>query len=111
MKKILFTTVALLLTLTATASPVGAKRAYKVALAACQIHSLELSAKNNTAVDNVETWSLQRLSVVGIDNLYLFNICGRDFQDEVVQEGFVVVSGDDIAAPILAFSTESRTQP
>lgn len=106
MKKILFTIATLLLALTATASPVTMGRACKVALAAFQMHNIELSAKGNAVLDDVESWTIQCVSVEGIDNLYLFNIQGIDSQSEAVQSGFVVVSGDDIAAPILAFSTE-----
>lgn len=106
MKKILFTTLALLFAVSATASPVSQARAWQVALAAFQMHNMEMSAKDNVVPNDVESWSLHRVSVDGIDNLYLFNVTGVDSQRKVVQEGFVVVSGDDIAAPILAFSTE-----
>ena len=106
MKKILFTTLALLFAVSATASPVHQLRAWKVALAAFQMHSMEMSAKDNADLDDVESWSLHRVFVSGIDNLYMFNGKGVDSQSKVVKEGFVVVSGDDIAAPILAFSTE-----
>ena len=106
MKKIFFTIGTLLLAMTATASPVTMGRACKVALAAFQMHNMEMSAKDNTVLGDVESWTIQRVSVDGIDNLYLFNVQGSDTQSKVVQEGFVVVSGDDIAAPILAFSTE-----
>ncbi len=106
MKKILFTTLALLFAVSAAASPVRQVRAWKVALAAFQMHSMELSAKDNAVLDDVESWSIQRVFVSGIDNLYLFNLKGTDSQSKVLKEGFVVVSGDDIAAPILAFSTE-----
>lgn len=106
MKKFLFTTLALLFAVSATASPVSQARAWQVALAAFQMHNMEMSAKDNVVPNDVESWSLHRVSVDGIDNLYLFNVTGVDSQRKVVQEGFVVVSGDDIVAPILAFSTE-----
>lgn len=108
MKKILFTAVVLLLSAAATASPVTAGRACKVALAAFQMHNLELSAKAGVTLGEVESWTIQRVSLDGIDNLYLFNVQGSDSQSQIVQEGFVVVSGDDIAAPVLAFSTEGK---
>ena len=106
MKKILFTTLALLFAISATASPVTMGRACKVALAAFQMHNMEMTAKGNALLGDVESWSIQQVSVSSIDNLYLFNVKGVDSQSKVVKEGFVVVSGDDIAAPILAFSTE-----
>ena len=51
MKKILFTTLALLFAVSATASPVHQLRAWKVALAAFQMHSMEMSAKDNAKVN------------------------------------------------------------
>lgn len=105
MKKILLTAVALLLALTTTASPVSYERASKVAVNAFRTYCLEQGIGSKTS-DSASKWSVYQVYASGIDNLYLFNIYGSDSKG-VVEQGFVVVSGDDIATPVLAFSTET----
>ena len=105
MKKILLTAVALLLALTTTASPVSYKRASKVAVNAFRTYCLEQGIGSKTS-DSASKWSVYQVYAKGIDNLYLFNIYGSNSKG-VVEQGFVVVSGDDIATPVLAFSTET----
>ena len=105
MKKILLTAAALLLALTATASPVSYERASKVAVNAFRTYCLEQGIGSKTS-DSASKWSAYQVYANGIDNLYLFNIYGSDSKG-VVEQGFVVVSGDDVATPVLAFSTET----
>ena len=105
MKKILLTAVALLLALTTTASPVSYERASKVAVNAFRTYCLEQGIGSKTS-DSASKWSVYQVYAKGIDNLYLFNIYGSNSKG-VVEQGFVVVSGDDIATPVLAFSTET----
>ena len=105
MKRIILTTLAVLLTVAATAKPVDPTRARKVAAHAYRIHSMELSA-NKEASPDVVRWDCEEVNAQGLEHIMMFNMYGYDRMDRVVEEGFVVVSGDDIAAPVLAFSTE-----
>ena len=104
MKRIILTTVAVLLTVVATAKPVDPTRARKVAAHAYRIHSMELSVYKGTSSDAVR-WDCEEVNAQGLEHILMFNIYGYDQMGRVVEEGFVVVSGDDIAAPVLAFST------
>ena len=107
MKKILFTPlVLLLLSTTAQADPVDYVRARKVAVSAIRLYDIELAAMSKTPADTAAWWNAIPVTVEGVDNVYLFNVFGYNRQAEVVSRGFVVVSGDDIASPVLAFSVE-----
>ena len=104
-KKMLLSMVGLLLGLTAPAGPVDVAHARKVAETAFKMYLLEME----TPIKHVDTaigWNVAEVAIAGIDNLYLFNVYGQS-SEQVKELGFVVVSGDDIAAPVLAFSTES----
>ncbi|MBO4599860.1 MAG: Spi family protease inhibitor, partial [Bacteroidales bacterium] len=109
MKKFLLAIVAMLLVgKAAVADPVDYARAKKVALTAARMHNIELANMSKIPSDTAVWWNALPLQPVGIEDIYLFNIFGYNHQFEVVSRGFVVVSGDDIASPILAFSTEDN---
>lgn len=104
MKKILLMALGLLVTSTTMAGPVDAVRASKVAATAFRMYCLEQGTYDKTA-DSALSWSTDQIYAEGIENLYLYNVYGFNAKGRV-EQGFVVVSGDDIATPVLAFSTE-----
>ena len=107
MKKILFALLTLLLlSSTAIAAPVDYARARKVALSAFQMYDAEMAAMSNKAVETAARWDIVPVTADGIDNVYIFNVFGYNPIGSVVSRGFVVVSGDDIASPVLAYSVE-----
>ena len=105
MKRIILTSLAVLMAVAATAKPVDLTRARNVAAHAYRIHAMELSAVGGASSEAVR-WSCEEVDAQGLENIMMFNMYGYDRMDRLVEEGFVVVSGDDIAAPVLAFSTE-----
>lgn len=86
----------------ATAGPVDGKRARSVAVTAMQC--LEMAA-THSLTDSPNQSLVDISAEAGIDGLYLFNYTNGD------REGFVLVSGDDIAAPVLAISDEGHFVP
>ena len=109
MKKILLTTMTLLLLgVTAQAAPVDYTRARKVALSVIRLYDIEQAAMSKAPADTAAWWNAVPVTADGVDNVYLFNVFGYNRQAEVVSRGFVVVSGDDIASPVLAFSLEDN---
>ena len=105
MKKILVIIAVLTVSLTVMAGPVDAVRANKVAVTAFRTYCMEHGGTAKSA-DTASSWSAYQVYAGGIDNLYLFNVYGYNDMG-IAEQGFVVISGDDIAAPVLAFSTET----
>lgn len=104
MKKLLLATALLMVGMAAMAEPVSQKRAMNVAENYVKFH-FTTSAVPTGWVPMVATTDIT--SEVGAENIYVFNYryCPGVYSSLLV-DGFVVVSGDDIAAPILAFSTQ-----
>lgn len=103
MKKISVIMLAVLASVAAVAAPVDAQRARQVAKTAAQLYSWEVSQQNKAGLNpNAECQLKDVTAEVGISNIYVFNYAIADGS----RDGFVVVSGDDVAAPILAFSDE-----
>lgn len=105
MKRIVLTILGMVAAMATFAKPVDLTRAYKVATHAYGIYSMELSS-NKGMPTAVVRWECTEVCDQGLPNIMMFNMYGYDHTDQVVETGFVVVSGDDIASPILAFSTE-----
>ena len=107
MKKITTLLLAAMATFALAASPVDAQRARNVARTAAQLFSWELSSQPKSQLDPFAECQLQdRTSELGIADIYLFDYTIADGS----RSGFVVVSGDDITAPVLAFSDEGPFQ-
>ncbi|MCQ2275069.1 MAG: C10 family peptidase [Bacteroidales bacterium] len=88
------------------ASPVDYNRAQAVAIKAAYlfyIHQHPAMQKQDIYMETGFNWSINQ----HYDNIYLFNI-EYSVGGKVVDNGFVVVSGETFAAPILAFSTEGK---
>lgn len=108
MKKILFATVLLLAGMAAMAEPVGQKRAKAVAENYVKFHfSTPYSFPGEVPIVCVSDVTQD----VGVENVHIFNYmyCPGVYSS-LLLSGFVVVSGDDAAAPILAFSTEGHLE-
>lgn len=104
MKKILIATAALMMAATLCAGPVTPGQAKKVASTASRLYFAEMQ-EGKAALDPDAQWTLTDVTEeVGISNIYVFNY--NMSSKTADHEGFVVVSGDDIATPVLAFSTE-----
>jgi hypothetical protein len=103
MKKIFLMAMGLLAATMLAAAPIHPDEARAVARNAFAMHCMELGmpAKMTVPTDLLS----REVTLHGIDNLYVFNIYGTDGKG-MEGLGFVVVSGDDIAAPVLAFSTD-----
>jgi len=103
MKRLSFVVLALMVAVAAVASPVTPQRARKVAETAARLCSWELQHKTTHGLDPYADCQLRDVTLaVGIADIYVFDYTIADGG----REGFVVVSGDDVAAPILAFSDE-----
>ena len=104
MKRILIATAALMMAATLCAGPVTPGQAKKVASTASRLYFAEMQ-EGKAALDPDAQWTLTDVTEeVGISNIYVFNY--NMSSKTADHEGFVVVSGDDIATPVLAFSTE-----
>lgn len=90
------------LALSAVAGPVDGKKARSVAATATQCFEI---AATHTLADFQHPTLVDITAEAGITGLYLFNYTRGD------REGFVLVSGDDIAAPVLAISDEGHFVP
>lgn len=102
MNKIVFSLAAVLLVATATAGPVDSVRARSAAQSAVRVLVLE------THPDTYDTpLSLTDITAtMGIENIFAFNYSAPATMEGEGTSGFVILSGDDIAAPVLAFSDE-----
>lgn len=89
----------------AVANPVSFKHAKQVALGAAYLMYLEQNPTMQKQPLMVTAEFDARISPY--NNIYVFNMY-YTVNDEAVDNGFVVVSGDMIAAPILAFSNEGK---
>ena len=77
MKKILFTTMTLLLLgVTAQAAPVDYTRARKVALSVIRLYDIEQAAMSKAPADTAAWWNAVPVTADGVDNVYLFNVFG-----------------------------------
>ncbi len=102
MKKLSVVMMALLASVAAAAAPVEASRARQVAQTAARLYSWELLRPTQAGLSPKAACRLSDITAeVGISHLYVYNYAVADGR-----EGFVVVSGDDVAAPVLAFSDE-----
>ena len=107
MKKLSVVLLAVLVSMATMAAPVDAQRARQVALTAAKLYSWELSQQNKARMNpNAECLLKDVTAEVGISHIYVFNYAIADGN----REGFVVVSGDDAAAPVLAFSDEGALE-
>jgi len=107
MKKLSVVMLAMLASVAAVAAPVDAQRARQVAQTAAKLYSWELSQQNKAGVNPDAECQLKDVTAeVGISNIYVYNYVITDGS----REGFVVVSGDDVAAPVLAFSDEGALE-
>lgn len=106
MNKIVLSAAALLLAFTSTAGPVDSQRALKAARSAARVLVLETHPEtHNTPL------ALTDISQsVGIENIYAYNYSTPTDEKGLATSGFVILSGDDIAAPVLAFSDEGPLQ-
>lgn len=107
MKKILVILLSGLISVAAIAAPVDARRAYRVAQTAARLYSWALLQQGKEQVTPDAECKLRDLTAeVGIPNIYVYDYTAPDGGCE----GFVVVSGDDVADPILAFSSEGALE-
>lgn len=90
MKKIVFLAFALLLTIATLAGPVTPQRAQAVASTVLRTTATELQEVAREA---------------GFEHLYCYNYASEG------RQGFVVVSGDDLLSPVIAFSEEGVMNP
>lgn len=106
MKKILFAALLLLAGITVKAEPVGKNRAMKVAGNFVKFHFTTAYSSEEPMVTVIDI-----TSEVGAEGIHVFNYhwC-PNFYSSLLLTGFVIVSGDDAAAPILAFSTEGELE-
>lgn len=100
MKKATLILLAGLVAANAAAGPVKQSKAAAAAsnMVQCYVMDVTGSAKHEPALTDVT-------GQAGLTDLYLFNYTASNI------EGFVLVSGDDIASPILAFSDEGHFVP
>lgn len=104
MKKILVIIATLMMVGNLCAGPVSPDQARKVATTASRLFFMEMQ-EDKATLDPDAQWTLMDVTEeVGISNIYVFNY--NISSTTADHQGFVVVSGDDIAAPVLAFSTE-----
>ena len=104
MKKILVALTILLMAADLCARPVSPTQAEKVASTAARLFLFELKGEK-TPIDADVQWMLQDVTEeVAVSNIYVYNYYMST--KEAGHLGFVVVSGDDIASPVLAFSME-----
>lgn len=104
MKKILVALTILLMAADLCARPVSSTQAEKVASTAARLFLFELKGEK-TPIDADVQWMLQDVTEeVAVSNIYVYNYYMST--KEAGHLGFVVVSGDDIASPVLAFSME-----
>jgi len=107
MKKLSVIVLAMLASMAAVAAPVDSQRARQVAKTAAQLYSWEMSQPVKAGLNPYAECQLEDKTVeVGIANLYVYNYVIADGS----REGFVVVSGDDMTAPVLAFSDEGALE-
>jgi len=93
---------ALLLAMSAGAAPVERSKAQNAAKSAIQC--LEMASGRGTKAD--APWHFADMSrQAGVEEVYLFNYTHGD------RQGFVIVSRDDLATPILALSDEGQYDP
>lgn len=87
------------------AAPVDSRQAHRVALSAARLYSWAAAPQGRTELNPYADCRLHDITAeVGIADLHVFNY----HIDNGDRHGFVIVSGDDIAAPILAFSNEGE---
>ena len=111
MKRILLATAALLVAQTLMAGPVDGTRARIVAKNAVRLHALYMDNADKQ-IAAVAPVSLQAVSLASpLENLYIYNYAMPMNQDGDSLKGFVVLSGDDMAAPVLAISDEAPLDP
>ena len=102
-KKLFFTLTAMLLASMLTAGPVDSHRAARVAENSIRLISLHNDDGTKAPIAPTDKVVMAPLYPEwNVENLHLFNYQYGD------REGFVIVSGDDIAAPVLAFSDEGQ---
>lgn len=107
MKKVLLSTVALFSVLTLMAGPVDGKRALIVANNVVRLHALKHANVDKQIVADDSSVKLQSINFAsGMENLILYNYSMPLNHQGDSLNGFVVLSGDDIATPILAFSED-----
>lgn len=111
MKRILLATAALLVAQTLMAGPVDGTRARIVAKNAVRLHALYMDNADKQIAAEAPV-SLQTVSLASpLENLYIYNYAMPMNQGGDSLKGFVVLSGDDMAAPVLAISDEAPLDP
>lgn len=98
MKKLVLLAILLTATLSLTAAPVGKERAQRVARNAVSL----LCAERHNLSPALPVELTDITATLGAERLHVFTYRQGDVQ------GFVVISGDDIASPLLAFSDEGE---
>lgn len=104
MKKIFISLMFVGLAAISVAKPVDYKRAASVAEKASLLLFMEHHPEYQG--QKVMPYRVMDGRKIELENVYYFDL-HFIADDEVVSDGFIVVSGDDIAAPVLAFSFES----
>ena len=111
MKRILLATAALLVAQTLMAGPVDGTRARIVAKNAVRLHALYMDNADKQIAAEAPV-ALQTVSLASpLENLYIYNYAMLMNQGGDSLKGFVVLSGDDMAAPVLAISDEAPLDP
>lgn len=111
MKRIVVLSTYLLLLLVATAQPVDSQRAIKAASTAVRLFTAEQTeGQKADIVENAQVDIADVTPQLGIGNLYAYNYT---LSHPALGEryGFVVLSGDELAAPLLAISDEGPLDP
>ena len=107
MKKLSLIVLTALATAVSVAAPVSPQRARQVAETAAKLYSWELSLQDKAGLNADAQCQLKDVTAeVGISNIYVYNYVIADGN----RQGFVVVSGDDVASPVLAFSDEGALE-
>ena len=100
MKKLIIATVLLLTCLTAAAGPVSSKRAVIVAENFIRFQY----GKHGVSIDGLFS-AVEVSAPAGVENIHVVNYLWiPNYSSSYLYQGYVIVSGDDIADPVLAFS-------